>query len=162
MPSPLGTSRGTAPQGRLRAVLWGGLLCGALDITAAFVIYGAMGLRPARLLQGIASGLLGHRAYSGGPATALLGFLLEFVISCGAAAVYVLASRIMTFLTRHAIVSGLLFGVAVYYFMQLVVLPLSAYARRPFSLEITLIGIAIHMVCVGLPIALAARRFASR
>src|ERR1039458_8712574 len=64
----------------LRAILWGGLLCGALDITAAFVIYGAMGQPPMRLLQGIASGLLGPRAFSGGMATALLGFFFEFVI----------------------------------------------------------------------------------
>jgi hypothetical protein len=162
MPASFGTSRKNESRGLLRAVLWGGLLCGALDITAAFLIYGAMGLRPIRLLQGIASGLLGHRAYSGGAGTALLGFVLEFVISCGAAAVYVLASRRMTLLTRHAIVSGLLYGVAVYWFMQLAVLPLSAYARRPFSMEITLVGIAIHMTCVGLPIALATRRFASR
>jgi hypothetical protein len=144
----------------LRAILWGGLLCGAIDITAAFVVYGAMGLRPVRLLQGIASGLLGPSAFSGGMATALLGLFLEFVISTGAATVYVLASRYLGFLTRHPWIAGPLYGIAVYWFMQIVVLALSQYAHRRFSLEITLIGIAIHMVCVGLPIALAARRFA--
>jgi hypothetical protein len=41
-------------------------------------------------------------------------------------------------------------------------LPLSRFAHRPFSLEITLIGIAIHMVCVGPPIAIAARYFTRR
>jgi hypothetical protein len=145
----------------LRAILWGGLLCGALDITAAFVIYGAMGLPPMRLLQGIASGLLGHSAYSGGMATALLGFFFEFVIATGAAAVYVLAGRFLAVLVRHPWVAGPLYGIAVYWFMQLVVLPLSRYAHRRFSLEITLIGIAIHMLCVGLPIALSARRYAA-
>jgi hypothetical protein len=143
----------------LRAILWGGLLCGAFDIAAAFVIYGAMGLRPMRLLQGIASGLLGPRAFSGGMATALLGLFFEFVIATGAAAVYVLASRFIGFLTRRPWLAGPLYGIAVYWFMQLVVLPFSRYALHGFSLEITLIGIVIHMVCVGLPIALAARRF---
>ena len=143
-----------------RAILWGGLLCGALDTTAAFVIYGAMGLRPMRLLQGIASGLLGPRAFSGGMATALLGFFFEFLIATGSAAVYVLASRFLAFLTRRPWLAGPLYGIAVYWFMQLVVLPLSRYAHHGFSLEITLIGIAIHMVCVGPPIAFAARRFA--
>ncbi len=151
----------SAPLSRLRAILWGGLLCGALDITAAFVIYGAMGLPPMRLLQGIASGLLGPRAFAGGVSAALLGFFLEFVIATGAAAVYVFASRWMPFLIRRPWLAGPLYGIAVYWFMQLVVLPLSRYAHRRFSLEITLIGIAIHMVCVGLPIALAAHRFAA-
>jgi len=140
-----------------RAIVWGGLLCGLLDTAAAFLVYGSMGLPPLRLLQGIASGLLGGRAFAGGAATALLGLLLEFVIAFAAAAVYVAASRAIAFLTRHAIAAGLLYGIAVYWFMQLVVLPLSAYGRRPFSLQLTLIGIAIHMLCVGLPIALAAR-----
>lgn len=141
-----------------RAILLGGLLCGALDITAALVIYGALGLAPLRLLQGIASGLLGQRAYGGGAATAALGLLLEFAISWGAAAVYVLASRRLGFLTRHALLAGPLYGIAVYWFMQLIVLPLSAYQRRPFQWEITFIGIAIHMVCVGPPIAWATKR----
>jgi uncharacterized membrane protein YagU involved in acid resistance len=141
--------------------LWGGLLCGAFDITAAFVIYGAMGLPPTRLLQGIASGLLGPRAFAGGMSTALLGLFFEFLIAIGAAAVYVMASRWMAFLIRRPWLAGPLYGIAVYWFMQLVVLPLSRYAHRRFSLEITLIGIAIHMVCVGLPIALAARQFAT-
>jgi hypothetical protein len=140
--------------------LWGGLLSGALDITAAFVIYGTMGLPPMRLLQGIASGLLGQRAFSGGKPTALLGFFFEFLIATGAAAVYILVSRFLGFLTRCPWLAGPLYGITVYWFMQLVVLPLSRYAHHRFSLEITLIGIAIHMACVGLPIALTARRFA--
>src|SRR5260370_22736214 len=41
------------------AVIWGGFACGVLDITAALVVYGYLGLKPVRLLQGIASGLLG-------------------------------------------------------------------------------------------------------
>jgi len=143
------------------AIFLGGVLCGALDIAAAFVVYGALGLAPVPLLQGIASGLLGRRAFSGNWATALLGLFLEFFISWGAATVYVFASRVLPLLTRRPLIAGPLYGVAVYWFMQLVVLPLSAYSVRRFSWELTLIGIAIHMVCVGLPIALAARRAAA-
>ena len=145
----------------LRAILWGGLLTGALDITAAFVVYGAMGLPPMRLLQGIASGLLGRDAFSGGRATALLGFFLEFVIATGAAATYVVCCRWFRFLIRRPFVAGPLYGIAVYWVMQLVVLPLSRYVHHSFSLKIAWIGIVIHMVCVGLPIAMVARRFAA-
>jgi len=51
---------------RILAIVWGGLVCGVLDITAALVVYGYFGLRPLRLLQGIAGGLLGPRTYGGG------------------------------------------------------------------------------------------------
>jgi uncharacterized membrane protein YagU involved in acid resistance len=144
----------------LPAILCGGLICGALDITAAFIVYGAFGLMPIPLLQGIAAGLLGKRAFAGGLATALLGLFLEFFIATSAAAVYVLVSRILIFLTRRAALAGALYGIAVYFFMQLVVLPLSEAIHRPFSLKYTIIGVVIHICCVGLPIALVTRRFA--
>lgn len=145
----------------LRAILWGGVVSGACDITAAFVIYGLFGARPIPLLQGIAAGLLGSRAFSGGLGTAALGLFCQFVIAYGAAAVYVAASRGLAFLARRPFLAGPLYGIAAYFFMQFVV-HLSRAIHRPFSLEFTLIGIAIHMVCVGTPIALATHRLAPR
>lgn len=145
--------------GAMLALLWAGFACGVLDITAALVVYGFFGLKPMRLLQGIASGLLGSRAFTGGLATALLGLLCHFLIAFGAAAVYLLASRAVVFLIEHAVVSGVLYGVAVYFFMNRIVLPLSAAAKRPFSLQLMIIGVAIHIFCVGLPISLSVRRF---
>lgn len=143
----------------LHALLWAGLVCGIMDITAALVVYGSFGLKPMRLLQGIASGLLGQKAFDGGIATALLGLVCHFVIAFGAATVYVLASRAIPFLIQHTVVSGALYGIAVYFFMSRVVVPLSAAAPRPFSLRFMIIGVIIHIVCIGLPISLVARRF---
>ena len=141
------------------ALVWAGFACGVLDITAALVVYGFFGAKPVPLLQGIASGLLGQRAFSGGLATALLGLLCHFVIAFGAAAVYLAASRAFGFLIEHAVISGVLYGVAVYFFMNRIVLPLSAAAKRPFSIQMMIIGVVIHIFCVGLPIALSVRRF---
>jgi len=154
-------TRRDAPASPLRAIVWGGMLCGIFDLIAAFVIYGLLGTSPMLLLRSIASGLLGRAAFAGGLPAACLGFILEFVIAIGAAAVYVMAAGFLGFLTRHPWIAGPLYGIAVYWFMQLVVLPLSGYGHRRFSLELTLIGIAIHMICVGPPIAFAARRFAA-
>lgn len=142
------------------AVVWGGLACGVLDITAALIVYGYLGAKPLRLLQGIAGGLLGPRAYGGGIATALLGLLCHFVIAFSAAAVYVGASRVTPFLVRHAVLCGVLYGIAVYFFMNRVVVPLSAAVKFPFSVKMMVIGIIIHILCVGLPISLTARRYA--
>jgi hypothetical protein len=141
------------------AVLWAGFACGVLDITAAFVVYGFFGAKPVPLLQGIASGLLGPRAFHGGLATALLGLLCQFVIAFGAAAVYFVAIRTIPFLIQNTVVSGALYGVAVYFFMNRIVVPLSAAAKRPFSMKLMIVGLVIHIFCVGLPISLSVRRF---
>jgi hypothetical protein len=143
----------------LPAILGAGLTCGVLDITAAFVVYGYFGLRPMPLLQGIAGGLLGPRTYNGGLATALLGLVCHFVIAFSAATVFFWLSRVLPFLVQHAIVSGPLYGVAVYFFMNRIVVPLSAARRYPFSFKMMVIGVVIHIFCVGLPISLMVRRF---
>jgi len=142
----------------VQAVLQAGLTCGALDITAALIVYGALGMPPLRLLQGIASGLLGARAAAeGGVPTAMLGLACHFFIALSAATVYYLASRWIGFMVEHAAISGVIYAVAVYFFMQKVVLPLSAAAPRTNSLKLMLIGVVIHIFCVGLPISLTIR-----
>jgi hypothetical protein len=137
----------------LPAIAWAGALCGTLDITAAIVVYGRFGARPMPLLQGIAAGLLGPSAYQGGWPTALLGLFLHFVIAFGAATVYFLASRKLHLLINQWFVCGILYGMAVYFFMQKIVLPLSLATRHRFSWEMMWIGVVIHIFCVGLPIA---------
>ena len=127
-----------------------------MDITAAFVVYGGFfNLPPVRLLQGIAAGLLGARtALSGGLATAALGLCCHFLVAMSAATVFVLASRWLGFLVEHAVAAGVMYGVAVYFFMQKVVVPLSAIRPSPFNLKLMIVGIVIHIFCVGLPISL--------
>src|SRR5262249_4095142 len=49
-----------------RAILSAGVVAGILDITAAVVLTLWHGGRPLRMLQGIASGLLGRAAFEGG------------------------------------------------------------------------------------------------
>jgi asparagine N-glycosylation enzyme membrane subunit Stt3 len=141
-----------------KAIVSAGTLCGIMDITAALVVYGIMGAKPLRLLQGIAGGILGPGTYRGGVATALLGLALHFVIAFGAATVFYLASRGFRFLIDQAVLSGVFYGIAVYFFMQRIVIPLSRANRNPFSLKFMIIGIAIHISCVGLPIALSIRK----
>jgi len=144
-----------------KAIVWAGLIAGAMDIAAAFVVYGVFDATPLRILQGIASGLLGPRSYEGGIATATLGLLCHFTIAFGAATVFFLLSRQMPFLTRQFILAGALYGIAVYLFMGRVVIPLSRAHRNPFSLKMMIIGIIIHIFCVGLPISTTIKRFSA-
>jgi phage shock protein PspC (stress-responsive transcriptional regulator) len=143
-----------------KAISVAGLTCGVMDISAALVVYGLMGSKPLRLLQGIAGGILGPRTYSGGISTALLGLAFHFVIAFGAATIFFLASRVMPFLLNHAVLSGVFYGIAVYFFMNRVVVRLSAATKFPFSMKMMLIGVIIHIFCVGIPISLNIRRYA--
>jgi hypothetical protein len=149
----------TMPASSPKAILWAGLIAGTMDITAAFVVYGLFGANPVGILQGIASGLLGPRAYEGGAATAVLGLICHFTIAYGAATVFFLLSRHMPFLTRQFILAGVLYGIVVYFFMARVVLPLSRVQRGPFRFKMMIIGIIIHIFCIGLPISTIVKRF---
>jgi uncharacterized membrane protein YagU involved in acid resistance len=136
-------------------------VAGILDISDAIVTWGLRGVSAGRILQSVASGLLGRAAYDGGFATMALGTFLHFFIATSAAATYVAASSRLPVLARRAVPCGLAFGVAVYLFMNYVVLPLSAFPSRSsaFSLSAFLHGIIGHAFLVGLPIALMARWF---
>lgn len=144
----------------LPAIASAGLIAGILDITSAFVIAGIKGTGSIRMLQGIASGLLGRRSFEGGMATAGLGLAIHFLIASTAAAVFYAASRKLSYLTQHAVVSGLLYGIMVYIFMYWIVVPLAfPTARHSMSRDVT--AVIIHIVLIGLPIALVIRRFSS-
>jgi uncharacterized membrane protein YagU involved in acid resistance len=145
----------------LEAILWGGTVAGILDITDAFVVSGFYGVSPARVLQAIASGLLGRASFTGGVSTAALGLGLHFFIAFTAAAVYVLASLKLPVLIRRPLVCGAIYGVIVWLMMREVVLPLSLFNQGRLTLIGLLNGLFAHIVCVGFPIALATKRTAS-
>jgi hypothetical protein len=142
----------------LRTIVVAWLIAGILDITSAFVIAGLKGAGSIRMLQGIASGLLGPRSFEGGLVTAGLGLAIHFLIAFTAAALFYATSRKFSFLIEHAIVSGLLYGIAVYIFMYWIVVPLAIpIARHSISRDLT--AIIVHMSLIGLPIALVVRYF---
>jgi hypothetical protein len=143
--------------GAFRAILISGLVVGAMDITSAIVLTLLHGGTIIRLMQFIASGLLGKSAFQGGLATAALGLALHFVIAFGLVTVFYFASRKLAFLRQHPVPSGIAYGLIVFAVMNLIVLPLSAATPR-HSLSGDLIQIAIHMFIIGLPTSLLLHR----
>jgi Na+/alanine symporter len=108
----------------------------------------------------IAAGLLGPSAFHGGVGTYALGVALHFFIALSAAGIYYAASRRLVYLRESWVVCGLFFGAAVDETMRLVVLPLSAlHAKGPYELKDILLGLGVHMVVIGLPVAWSVRRF---
>jgi hypothetical protein len=146
-----------------RAWVTAGLFAGVCDLTGACLHAGWFGAAPVRVFHAVASGLLGREAaIAGGVPTALLGILLHFVIAFGAAGTYLAVSRVWDFLAEKPFLAGPIYGVLVYWFMQLVVIPLSQIVPRPQAVSNRAVAICIHIVCVGLPIAWSVSRFAPR
>ena len=143
----------------LGVIALAGVTCGVLDITCTLALSKLNRIAPMRLLQAVASGLLGKKSFAGGVSTAALGLGLHFLIALTAAGAYYAASRKLSVLNEHAVLCGLLYGIAVHLFMTFIVLPLSAL-QRPFSIKAFATQLVIHMFFVGLPISLVVRYFA--
>lgn len=144
-----------------RTITIAGLVSGALDITAAFVTWAPQGVPPVVILKGIASGVLGSKAFHGGTGTAALGLALHFLIAFTATAVFYWTSRKLHWMVRRPFVSGVLYGIAVYFFMNWIVLPLSRNVRPPFSISRNIVAAVTLIVCIGLPISLIVHRFSA-
>jgi hypothetical protein len=137
-----------------KAILYGWLIAGSLDLSDAIIVSLVRGSTPARMLRGIASGLLGPSALTGGIPTAVLGVCLHFFIAFCVVATYFLVSRRVTVLTRYPLICGPLYGLLVYLVMYRVVIPLSAIGITPaFVLPRSLNDLAIHALGIGIPTA---------
>jgi hypothetical protein len=158
----ISASRSHLDHAGLGLVLAGGLLGGALDLAFAFIYYAPAGATPIRILQSIASGVLGPRSFQMGPDSAALGAFFHFFISLCAAAVYYLASAKFSFLTRRWLISALIFGILMFLTMRLVVVPLSAVKSGPMKISSIIGELCSHMFLFGIPIAYAAARAALR
>lgn len=141
------------------AIFVGGLIAGVFDLTYAIVFSSLHKVPATWVIQSVASGLLGNAAFDGGLSTAILGVFLHFFIAFAWASIFYMLSRQIPFLTKHAVLSGLLYGALIYAVMYLIVLPNSAYPIKikfvPSRVAINLIA---HMFLIGLPIALVVRK----
>lgn len=144
----------------LDVILWGGLSAGTLDAIDGVVAFGFKGMSPIQVLQYIASGLLGPDSFHGGLKTAGLGVLVHYSIAFVVAAVYYVASIGLSTLHKHPVKWGLAYGVAVYLFMNYVVLPHSAVPKTLFSIALLINGLVGHGILVGVAIAWFAHRSA--
>ena len=160
-------SDNTLPRPRaFDSIVYGGLAVGVLDFFDATIFFGLWyKVTPTRIWHSVAAGLLGReRAIAGGLKTVVLGLFLHFLIATIIAAVFYCAARILPWLIKHAVISGLMYGVAAYFVMTYVVVPLSAIGPRtaPVPWPSFLNGIIGHALLVGLPVALIAARSARR
>src|SRR5512146_353897 len=137
----------------LLPALVGGCAAAALDAASAFYAVGW------RMPKGIAAGLLGASAAQGGAGTWILGLFLHFSILIVAAALYGIASWRWTFMRVNFLLCGVYYGISIFLFMNLVVVPLSAFpfSFAPFTVSRLIEGMLMHILLVGLPISLSYR-----
>lgn len=135
-------------------ILVGGGVAGFLDMTSAYISFGRF------MPIGIAGGIVGAAGRHVSVGQYILGLAIHYFIAFSAAAAYCLASKKLDFLREHFIVCGLFYGIGFFLFMQLVVLPLSAYhSMGPYQYRGLVQGLLVHMFLIGLPIAASLRMF---
>ena len=134
----------------LKRILTGALIVGIVDLADAFLFfYFRSGTSPVRILQSIAAGVQGRQAYAGGTTSAALGLLMHFTVACCIVTTCALVVKALPGLRQHVVRSGIVFGVAAYFVMQYVVIPLSATSRGAFVWPVFLNGVLIHAAGVG-------------
>lgn len=148
----------------LETILWSGLVAGILDGLAGIIVYYFwFGFTPVKVFQFVASGLYGKAAYSGGIPIAVIGFLLHFLIGYVSAVIYFYAFPKIRILRTRKFLSGIIYGLLVFLFMNVIIMPLSKVIEGPLDVKLTIIRIVWHMFCVGLPISLiTAKYYASK
>lgn len=141
----------------LLAVVSAWLVVGTIDIGVAAIYYPLTApVTVIGLLQGIASGVLGVRAFAGGVATAALGLVCHYTIALiWTVLFFALYPRIRAVAERRW-ASAVLYGVAVSLVMNLVVVPLSNVPSRPFSLSQLVVATVILIFTIGVPLSLLA------
>lgn len=134
------------------AIVVGGFVAGTLDIGAAALINLAS---PVLILKFIAGGLLGKPALAGGSSVAFLQWAMSLII----AALYVAAARWLPILVRHWMACGIGYGAAVFFVMNYVVVPLSAWARWPTFTVDEFAENMLAMLLFGVIVAYYARHY---
>ncbi|HEY2896638.1 MAG TPA: hypothetical protein VGJ12_05835 [Gemmatimonadaceae bacterium] len=149
-----------------KAVLIGGLIAGACDMTYALLWFGGVKHAPwMKIPQSVAGGLIGKASFDGGASTVVLGFALHWLIACIWATIYVYAGRrFIPDLLRKPIPYGLAYGAWIYFCMNWIVLPLDAMHTKPHfaPLDTWLTGLAVHVFGIGLAISLSAAKTETR
>jgi hypothetical protein len=136
------------------------LLCGTLDAVYATVMTLVRGGTIQPLWTGVAAGPFGEAANTWGWAGALLGLAVHFSIMAAMVGAYLYAwPRIKMLQQGNVWLLALLYGVLTYVVMYWVVLPLRWPEFYPTTVPFKIaLGLAPHIFCLGIPLALMGRQ----
>lgn len=106
-----------------------------------------------QLLQWDASNAYGRAAFSGGWSVALIGLLMDVVVSTCWAALFVWIYLTLSQIRRNLTLYGLLYGAIVMGIMIYGIVPLGHAAQAPRTLASIVNTLVAHTVFFGLPLA---------
>jgi uncharacterized membrane protein YagU involved in acid resistance len=134
------------------------LICGTLDILWATLLSLWRGREPAAMLRFVASGPFPQASDMGATGSAL-GLAVHYALMAVMVALFVIVARSRSALLDRPWVSGLIYGLATYVVMNLIVVPLRFPAAWPPSTLSVTTQLFAHIVLVGWPTAFIARRY---
>lgn len=149
----------------LTSALTAGLIAGTLDIIAACLnAYIKNDTPPLQVLKGVASGAFDPMAFSNGTLLAVLGLLIHFFVAIAFTFFFFALAKQFPSLINYPIPIGILYGIFVWASMRFIILPyLSRLNPKPIvgkeALTNAAIAAGIIVVCVGIPVALLARKY---
>jgi hypothetical protein len=143
----------------LNQILKAWLLVGTLDILAACIlVLVKSGKNPLIVLTFIASAIFGKDAYTGGAVMQVIGLVFHYFIAlCFTVFFFFLYPR-LKLLRSNVILTGIVYGLFVWCVMNLVVVPSTQITSRPFDLTNAIINMLILIACIGMPLALMAKK----
>jgi uncharacterized membrane protein YagU involved in acid resistance len=142
----------------LKAIGLATLVGGTLDILFAVTLTLIYGRDPANMLRYVASGPFPD-ATSMGAGGAMLGILVHFALMAVMAAIFVLLVRFRPAVLDTPWRTALAYGVLTYFAMNWLVVPLRFGTPLPPSALSIATQLFAHIVLVGLPFVVIARRF---
>lgn len=141
-----------------KTIAFATLVAGTLDITAAMLTTALRGKSVNGMLQFVASGPFGEWPQTSGWIGAAIGLAVHFTIMAVMAAAFVTATPLLLRVREWRLLYGAAYGALLYLIMYWIVIPLRwpptpGAAITPMSV---LMPLAIHILLVGIPIALIA------
>lgn len=134
----------------------------AAGIPDVFVASALSRAPPGKVLQMIASGVLGVAAYSKGTASIALGLGFQIAMSFAIALIFNIAFWQVAFLRQNPILFGALYGCVIFVVMNFVVVPLSRAHPKPHWDVKTVVAMLIVMILFGEVLSLIAAAFWER
>lgn len=136
------------------------LVAGTLDILAAFIqAYLVTGTKPDIVLKYIASGAIGREAFAGGYAVMTMGLLFHFLIVFACVAIFFMLYPKLKFLHHKILLNSFFIAIIAWVVTSQLIIPNSKISPSAFHIKEAVRALAILFICVGMPIAIAAKKY---
>lgn len=144
-----------------KAILSVTFVTGSLDILLAILWYAVLQKQTTalKILQSIASGLFGMQAYRGGMRMALVGLSLHYFITLLFVSFYFVIYPTFTPLKKYPFAAGILYGLAIWMLMNLIVLPFTFRSLGTPDLSSAITGAMIVVTAISLPLSFLTNKY---